>query len=386
MGCCCKKKQKIETVLYPDENEEANEIVRESVNNTQLNEIKLKIKVDDFDIVKLIGKGTYGKVLLVKLKSKETYYAMKILNKKILKLKGQENNTKNERDLMIKISSPFIVNIKFAFQDDINLYLVSEFMQGGELFFHLRKNKYFTEELVRFYATELVLAISHIHEKNAVYRDLKPENILLDRDGHIKLTDLGLCKIIKENDSAYTICGTLQYIAPEILIKTGYKKEVDWWSLGCVVYQMLEGKSPFGFPRGQMTINFFKRPIKFYYTDSKEAKNFIKDLLAFKPEKRLGFGHKGIIDIKNHPFFKGIDWDKALRKEYKPPFIPELSDDLDLKYFDKEFTQDSADLNKIQSKKEKQKTKIDSNYLNFSYIDNEIQEDLLNNNDSEDKV
>ena len=149
---------------------------------------------------------------------------------------------------------------------------------------------------------------------------------------------------------------------------------------------MLEGKSPFGSPRGQMTINFFKRPIKFYYTDSKEAKSFIKDLLAFKPEKRLGFGQKGINDIKNHPFFKGIDWDKALRKEYRPPFIPELSDDLDLKYFDKEFTQDSADLNKIQKKTEKQITKIDSNYLNFSYIDNEIQEDLLNNNDSEDKV
>ena len=161
-------KKKKETLLDSDDNEEPKEILKNSLNETQMKEIKLKISLDNFEIIKLIGEGTYSKVLLVKLKSKETYYAMKILNKKILKLKNQEKNTKSERDLMIKISSPFIVNIKFAFQDDINLYLVSEFMQGGELFFHLRKNKYFSEELVKFYATELVLAISHIHEKNAM--------------------------------------------------------------------------------------------------------------------------------------------------------------------------------------------------------------------------
>ncbi len=385
MGCCCKKKKK-ETLLDSDDNEEPKEILKNSLNETQMKEIKLKISLDNFEIIKLIGEGTYGKVLLVKLKSKETYYAMKILNKKILKLKNQEKNTKSERDLMIKISSPFIVNIKFAFQDDINLYLVSEFMQGGELFFHLRKNKYFSEELVKFYATELVLAISHIHEKNAIYRDLKPENILLDKDGHIKLTDLGLCRIVKENDKAYTICGTLQYIAPEILINCGYKKEVDWWSLGCVVYQMLEGKSPFGRPRGQMTINFFKKPIEFYYTDSEEAKNFIKALLVFNPEKRLGFGKNGINDIKNHPFFKGIDWDKALNKEYKPPFVPELSDELDLKYFDKTYIQESVDMNKIGKDRDSENKKIDSNYINFSYVDNEIGEEILNTYDIDDKV
>ena len=304
---------------------------------------------------------------------------MKILKKKLLKSKKEKSHSKNERDLMIKISSPFIVNIKFAFQDYKNLYLVSEFMQGGELFFHIKKNKYFSEELVRFYTMELVLAISHIHEKNAVYRDLKPENILLDKDGHIKLTDFGLCKIIKEDDKTYTICGTIEYIAPEILMNNGYNKEVDWWSLGCVVYKMLEGKSPFGHPRGQIDVSFFKKPLKFYYTDSEEAKDFVKSLLVFNPEKRLGNGINGINDILNHKFFEGVDWDMALKKEYKPPFVPELSDDLDLKYFDQKFTQENIKSNQMNNNKslENKEKDLDSNYKDFSFIDNEIAENIL---------
>ena len=394
MGCCCKKRRQEESILETEQ--DTNEILDRTENETQLREIKAKIKIDldSFEIIKLIGEGTYGKVLLVKLKSNQNLYAMKILNKILLKVKKQEIHTKNERDIMVKILSPFIVNIIFAFQDDKNLYLVSEFMQGGELFFHLRKNKYFSEDLVKFYAMELVLAISHIHRKNAVYRDLKPENILLDKDGHIKLTDFGLSKIIKDNDKAYTICGTIKYIAPEILMNRGYKKEVDWWSLGCVLFEMLEGKAPFGLPVGELDMSFFQRKVRFFRAESEATKSFIKELLVFDPTKRLGYGPNGIINIKRHKFFEGIDWDKAFKKEYKAPFIPQLDDDLDLKYFDKTFTQKSIDKNKFENKKNsdnnnekdnKDNKVVDINYLNFSFIDNEIGEDLLKNVDNEEQ-
>lgn len=382
MGCCCKKRKKSENIN--PKGLDQNNLLNESTTESQINEVKVKVNLDYFENIKLLGKGTFGKVLLVKLKSNNTYYAMKILNKNQLKLSKQEIHTRNERDIMIKISSPFIVSIKFAFQDETNLYLVSEFMQGGELFFHLRKEKYFSEEFVKFYAMELVLAISHIHEKNAVYRDLKPENILLDKYGHIKLTDFGLAKILKDNEKAFTICGTYKYIAPEILLNRGYKKEVDWWSLGCVLFQMLEGKAPFGSPKGQMTLSFYKKKLNFYYTVSDITKQFIKELLVINPENRLGYGKDGAAKIKNHKFFNGVDWDKALRKEYKPPFVPELLDELDLKYFDKTFTEENLDLNKIQKSKTSKSFKSDDNYKNFSYVDNNINEELMKNDSDSD--
>ena len=374
MGCCCKKRNEVNS-LYSDDLE-SNSLESGNITQTQLSILKVKMNLDYFETIKLLGKGTFGKVLLVKLKSNNTYYAMKILNKNQLRLSKQEIHTKNERDLMVKISSPFIVGIKFAFQDEINLYLVSEFMQGGELFFHLRKNKYFEEDRAKFYAMELVLAISHIHENNAVYRDLKPENILLDKNGHIKLTDFGLAKMVKDNDKAYTICGTVQYIAPEVLMNKGYKKEVDWWSLGCVIYEMLEGRSPFGKPKGRINISFYEKNLDFYYTDSKEAQNFIKELLVINPEKRLGYGKNGSEKVKSHPFFKGVDWNKVFKKEYKPPFVPELLDELDLKYFDKTFTEENVNLNSLNKGNESRD--YGSDYADFSYIENDMNEDLMN--------
>jgi serine/threonine protein kinase len=276
---------------------------------------------------------------------------------------------------MVEINSPFIINIKFAFQDDINLYLVSEFMQGGELFFHLKNKKFFDEELVKLYTMELVLALTHIHEKDAVYRDLKPENILIDKDGHIKLTDFGLCKIIKDDDKAYTICGTITYLAPEILLNKGYQKEVDWWSLGCVVYRMLEGRSPFGSPRGQLTLSYFKQKITFKNNVSEEAKDFVKSLLIFDPEKRLGYGNNGSDDIKNHAFFRGMDWTKVYNKEYQPSFVPQLTNDLDLKYFDKNFTDEKISVDDLKSDENNETL----NYTNFSFVD----KDMQNENDNQ---
>jgi len=327
-----------------------------------------KMKLSDFEILKLLGKGTFGKVLLVKSKSPNdnNYYAMKILQKKEVKKRKQEEHTKSERDLMVKLSSPFILNIKFAFQDKDNLYLVSDFMQGGELSFHINRLKFFNEEQCRFYAMEIILGIEAIHNINGVYRDLKPENILLDKEGHIKLTDFGLSKILDKSGKAYTICGTMKYVAPDVFLNKGYGKEVDWWSLGCVMYFMLEGNPPFGNPkRENLDMNIYKKDLEFNKTKSESAKNIIRQLLNTTPEKRLGYGVNGNQNVKRHPFFKGIDWKKASRKEYKPKIVPVLEDNMDLKYFKKTYTNQNVSIN--QFKDDTNNSNEGDNYFNFTY-------------------
>jgi serine/threonine protein kinase len=209
MGNCCKKK-KDETLINQED-------VEKAIDNDD-NPLGIKLKTEDFQKYKLIGKGSFGDVFLVKFKSNNQFYAMKILDKKTVVSYNQEEHTKSERDLMVKVDCPFIIDIKFAFQDKQNLYLVTEFMPGGELFFHLYREKRFNNDKTKFYAVEIILAIEFLHKKNMMYRDLKPENVLIDKTGHIKLTDFGLSKILsKEKEKTYTICGTPQYLAPEVL-------------------------------------------------------------------------------------------------------------------------------------------------------------------------
>ena len=186
MGNCCKKK-KAETLISQDD-------IENSIDNDD-NPLGIKLKAEDFEKLKLIGKGSFGEVYLAKFKNNSQLYAMKILDKKTIISYNQEEHTKAERDLMVKVDCPFIVDIKFAFQDKQNLYLLTEFMQGGELFFHLYREKRFTNEKARFYAIEIILAIEFLHQKKMMYRDLKPENVLIDKKGHIKITDFGLSKI-----------------------------------------------------------------------------------------------------------------------------------------------------------------------------------------------
>ena len=241
MGCCQKKKPdqlldnsgtNKEEALNVLDSETKLDNSNEEDNNEEADSQALNIKLTyaDFEPIKLLGRGSFGEVLLVRLKANKKVYAMKILNKKLLKIKKQQTHTKTERDLMVKINSPFIVNIKSAFQDISKLYIVSEFMQGGDMFFHMHDGRIvvFNNEKARFYVMELVLALESLHKHNMVYRDLKPENILLDAKGHVKLTDFGLSKILEnEEDKAFTICGTPQYLAPEVIQKKGYDKAVE---------------------------------------------------------------------------------------------------------------------------------------------------------------
>ena len=384
MGCCQKKKPEI---VEDPKSESLNVKNIENDNNNDKEEenepgLNVKLSYSDFLALKLLGRGSFGEVLLVKLKATGKIYAMKILDKKILKLKNQQNHTKTERDLMVRINSPFIVNIKSAFQDNNNLYLVSEFMQGGDMFFHMHDNQtnIFSLEKTKFYVIELILALDSLHKNNMVYRDLKPENILLDSKGHIKLTDFGLSKILEDGeDKAYTLCGTPQYLAPEVLLRKGYDKAVDWWSLGCIMYEMLTGKLPFPFKRGvKLSIKTYEKKINFPSKITENAKDLIQKLLVVNPNDRLGSGTDGSENIKKHPFFEEVDWDSAFEKQLDPPFVPKLKDETDLKYFDTMFTEEKVDGPKRKNTNRDRERSQSNDYEGFTYTAQSVEKELNN--------
>ena len=385
MGCCAKKKtNKDDNLLNNNYVETNNHLIIEDSNQkiknseekyTKMNNIEKKICYDDFIPLKLLGTGSFGRVLLVRKKNNNNLYAMKILIKSYLKQKKQEEHTRTERDLMVKINSPFIMNIKYAFQDEIQLYLITDFMQGGDMFFHLHEKGRFKSDRTKFYIIEIVLAIEFLHKNKMIYRDLKPENILMDKEGHIKISDFGLSKILEDmNDKVFTLCGTPQYIAPEVIYKKGYDKGVDWWSLGCIFYEMLTGYLPFNIPKGgKISPKIFEVPVKFPKNISDNEIDLIKKLLTLNPKKRIGHGETDANDIKKHPYFNGVDWNKYLKKEIQPPFKPKLKNDLDLRYFDKAFTDES-----INVKQQVPRSRVQSDYFGFTYNGNSMKNELDN--------
>ena len=372
MGCCQKKKQ--EQLIDKNESSEMQSSPNNDVNSSKQENIK--VTSQDFQGLKLLGTGSFGRVLLVRYSSNNTLYAMKILNKAQIKLKHQEEHTKTERDLMVKINSPFIVNIKFAFQDDSRLYIVSDFMQGGDMFYHLHFNKKFDEPRAKFYIIELILGLEFLHKNSMIYRDLKPENILMDSKGHIKISDFGLSKILDNpEEKAYTLCGTPQYLAPEILKNKGYDKSVDWWSLGCFLYEMLTGYLPFYIPKGnRINPKVYEEPLRFPPGVNSSAKNLIIQLLNVNPKKRLGYGEDDAKTIKSHPYFEGVEWEKYWNKEIDPPFVPELDDEMDLKYFDKMFTDEPLDSNRPTVYSRPREHSV---YPEFTYVTNSLRNDMM---------
>jgi len=327
-----------------------------------------RVKPDDFEFRTCIGKGSFGKVLLVRSKQNSELYALKALQKDMIRRREQISHTKTERVILEKMNNPFIVSLKYAFQTEENLYLVTEFLQGGELFYHLRKERKFSEEKMRFYTCQIILAIEYLHKHKIIYRDLKPENILIDQEGNIKLTDFGLSKIINnENNRAYTICGTPEYLAPEILMQKGYDKSVDWWSLGALVYEMLVGVSPFKTKDSNkmININTYLRNIEMPDGISEAAGSLIRGLLQVETHKRLGFGERDAEEVKSHCFFEGVDWDYVSQKKMKQPFKPKLKNELDLCYFDRRFTGETVGCDSFCEKKE---LSFVDNYDRFTFV------------------
>ncbi|KAK4941635.1 Serine/threonine-protein kinase [Elasticomyces elasticus] len=299
---------------------------------------------NDFHILKLIGKGTFGQVYQVRKKDTQRIYAMKVLSKKVIIQKKEIQHTIGERNILVRTAtteSPFIVGLKFSFQTPTDLYLVTDFMSGGELFWHLQKEGRFKEDRAKFYIAELILALKHLHEHNIVYRDLKPENILLDANGHIALCDFGLSKAnLTQDDTTNTFCGTTEYLAPEVLLdEQGYTKMVDFWSLGVLVFEMCCGWSPFyAEDTQQMYKNIAFGKVRFPRDAlSTEGRNFVKGLLNRNPKHRLG-ANGDAEELMQHPFFTDVEWDALGKKNLIPPFKPKLSSVADTSNFDPEFT------------------------------------------------
>jgi len=214
-----------------------------------------------------------------------------------------------------------------------------------------------------------------LHENNVIYRDLKPENILMDTEGHIKISDFYLSKRLEnQKDKAYTLCGTLQYLAPEILKNKGYDKSVDWWSLGCIYYEMLTGKLPFKIKGNKINPSVFEEKVYFNENMNPLLINLISQFLTINPKKRLGYGMYGIKKIKEHPYFEDVDWDKYLRKEIEPPFAPNLEGELDLKYFDKCFTDEPVNSNRT---KINSRSNVTSEYNGFTYMTQSVGKDII---------
>ncbi|XP_030626695.1 ribosomal protein S6 kinase alpha-2 isoform X2 [Chanos chanos] len=264
---------------------------------------------------------------------------MKVLKKATLKVRDRVRS-KMERDILAEVNHPFIVKLHYAFQTEGKLYLILDFLRGGDLFTRLSKEVMFTEEDVKFYLAELALALDHLHSLGIIYRDLKPENILLDEEGHIKITDFGLSKEAIDHDKrAYSFCGTIEYMAPEVVNRRGHTQSADWWSFGVLMFEMLTGSLPFqGKDRKETMALILKAKLGMPQFLSPEVQSLLRALFKRNPGNRLGAGPDGVEEIKRHIFFATIDWNKLYRREIKPPFKPAVGRPEDTFHFDPEFT------------------------------------------------
>ncbi|XP_053343846.1 serine/threonine-protein kinase Sgk2b isoform X1 [Clarias gariepinus] len=299
-----------------------------------------QVSAADFDYLKVIGTGSFGEVLLAKYKENNKYYAVKVLQKHIILKKEAEGNIMCERNVLVKtLNHPFLVRFHFSFQTKERLCLVLDYASGGELFYHLQKERVFKESRARFYAAELASALGYLHSLHIIYRDLKPENILFDSEGHVVLTDFGLCKEgIVERATTKTFCGTPEYLAPEVLQQHEYDRTVDWWGLGAVLHEMLYGLPPFySADRIKMLGNIIYQPLVLKSGVSKAGRDFLKSLLNKDRSKRLGAKHD-VDELKQHSFFSSIRWDDLVAKKIPPPFVPALSGPDDLTNINPAFT------------------------------------------------
>ncbi len=335
------------------------------------------LSIKDFHLIKVLGRGSFGKVYLVRPSKapQSEVYAMKVLRKQEVIRRHQVEHTLTERYILATILHPFILSLRHAFQTPDKLYMVTDYCPGGELFFHLKRLRRFTEGMMRFYSAQISVALAHLHKHQIIYRDLKPENILLDQQGNIKLTDFGLSRRLtgpsstksssasssspnspNSQTSELTFCGTPEYLSPEMILHrknaSGYGKEVDWWSLGIVCFELLTGWPPF-YDRDfhRMCEKILYRPLHFptqKYNLTRDAEDLIRHFLQRDCTKRLRYFPDALPDVNSndakfciqfHPFYEGMEWDKLIQCSVEPPFIPPRPRDIsDTCNFDKEFT------------------------------------------------
>jgi serum/glucocorticoid-regulated kinase 2 len=310
---------------------EANELkIASRIEINETDEAKPSVMVDtvdleSFELLKVLGRGAFGKVMMVRKKDTGVVFAMKVLKKNMVFARKQVDHTLAERKVLEAFQHPFLVGLRYAFQTPAKLYLVMDFYDGGELFFHLRKVKRFTEDQARLFVAEIALGLGHLHTLDFVYRDLKPENILLDVNGHICLTDFGLAKELNPSSETetYSFVGTPEYLAPEMVQGTGHNKAVDWWCLGILLYELTVGITPFYSGNvDEMYHKIVHAKLRFPPRLSEECRDLISKLLIRDPKDRLGSGDGDVEELKSHKFFEKIDWDVLMRKEIESTFKP----------------------------------------------------------------
>ena len=363
-----------------------------------------KQTIREYESLKIIGRGAFGEVHVCREIKTGKIYAVKKINKNVLLKKNQVIHIRSEQQIMSKVKSPWIVDLKASFQEDDYLYLVMEFCQGGDFMNLLIKKDILTEKEAKFYLVELILAVESIHKLNCIHRDIKPDNILIDKNGHIKLSDFGLAKITENftqsqisnnnynnkynnkrptHQKNYSCVGTAYYVAPEVLKKTGYSKDIDWWSVGVIFFEMLVGYAPFCSEETKdvcYRVMNWKQYLKIPddVVISKEAEDLIFKMINNSNER---LGKNGVEEIKAHPFFKNVDWENI--RNSKAPFIPELENDYDTKYFEEKFQYEEE----FYPPKKKYKKRKDIEFLGYTYKEgDELIEDVYNEEDEINKV
>ena len=334
---------------------ENNVIERKTRTNTLYSKHKSikTVTLDDFKIINVLGRGSFGKVCLVEYKPTKEVYAMKSLKKDVLLDQDQVESTLLEKKILESLDHPFLVGMVFCFQTEERIYFIMPFIRGGELFQHLRNFRFFDEEKVKFYAAIIGMGLEHIHSRGIIYRDIKPENILMDENGYLKIADFGMAKILNQNEKATSFCGTPEYLAPEIITGEGHNAAADWWSFGILIYEMLCGIPPFYCDNtekmyGLITRAVLRFPKKINISDT--AKALITKLLVKNQDLRLG-SKGGFEEIKKHPFFEGMDFEALYNQKVTPPFKPALNGLLDLQNFDSEFTSEDTVASAIPERK-----------------------------------
>ena len=353
------------------------EILHKEAQN--LREQRQKVSILDFEPISIIGKGAFGEVRVVRHKTTREILALKKMNKTEMVFKNQMQHIKAERDILATATNTWIVSLKYSFQDEGFLYLVMEYLPGGDLMNLLIKKSVLTEEEARFYTAEMILAVESVHLMNYIHRDLKPDNILIDRNGHIKLSDFGLSKnaeinsndyqknverraeVRKNRKLAYSTVGTPDYIAPEVFNKQGYDETVDWWSIGVILYEMLVGYPPFYADKPVETCHKVVAWQKHFVIPkearlSAPAQDLIRRLIAPASDRA-----KNIVDFKNHLFFRGVDWENI--RSIRAPNVPVVRSEIDTSNFDKiEETEPFYPVDKGKKPKKK-----DQNFVGFTF-------------------
>lgn len=301
------------------------------------------VGLQEFETICTIGTGSFGKVRLVRYKLNGQHYAMKVLKKSEIIRQKQVDHILSEKQILNLVDHPFFVRLHDTFQDDTYLYMVMDFIIGGEVFSHLRALGCFTNDMAKFYAAQITLAFEFLHNRNIVYRDLKPENLLLDRTGYVQIVDFGFAKLVR--DRTWTLCGTPEYLAPEVIQSKGHNKGVDWWALGVLIFEMLAGHPPF-FDENGNQFGIYQRILAnkpvFPSNFDPNVVELIKGLLTTDTSKRLGCLRNGAEDVKQHKWFAGFDWDGLFHHRLPAPIIPHVESEDDVKNFD-EYDDDPND-------------------------------------------